>query len=168
MAARDWNPLRRLLALPNESRTKTILVAFLVSAISAALVSGATVWLRPIQAANRAAEEQARIAALVQGIPGMSDLLEQSGGTLSTVVIDLDRGRAAAEVTPATLEAALADPANWTVLDAGQNIAGLGQRPNFVQVYLLRDGDTVSLLLLPLSGQGYAGASTPSWRCAAT
>ena len=102
MAARDWNPLRRLLALPNESRTKTILVAFLVSAISAALVSGATVWLRPIQAANRAAEEQARIAALVQGIPGMSDLLEQSGGTLSTVVIDLDRGRAAAEVTPAT------------------------------------------------------------------
>ena len=157
MAARDWNPLRRLLALPNESRTKTILVAFLVSAISAALVSGATVWLRPIQAANRAAEEQARIAALVQGIPGMSDLLEQSGGTLSTVVIDLDRGRAAAEVTPATLEAALADPANWTVLDAGQNIAGLGQRPNFVQVYLLRDGDTVSLLLLPLSGQGYGG-----------
>ena len=60
MAARDWNPLRRLLALPNESRTKTILVAFLVSAISAALVSGATVWLRPIQAANRAAEEQQR------------------------------------------------------------------------------------------------------------
>ena len=60
-------------------------------------------------------------------------------------------------MSPATLEAALADPANWTVLDAGQNIAGLGQRPNFVQVYLLRDGDPVSLLLLPLSGQGYGG-----------
>ena len=100
MAVRDWNPGRRLLALPNESRTKTVLVAFLVSAICAALVSGATVVLRPIQAANRAAEEQARISALVQGIPGMGALLEQSGGTLFTVVIVLESGRAAGDVTP--------------------------------------------------------------------
>ncbi|WP_112322698.1 FMN-binding protein [Oceanibium sediminis] len=157
MAGRDWNPMRRLLALPNESRTKTIVVAFLVSAICAALVSGATVVLRPIQSANRAAEEQARIEALVQGIPGMAVLLEQSGGTLSTVVIDLDSGRAATDVTPATLETALLDPANWTALAPGQDLAGLGQRPNFAQVFLLRDGDRVSLVLLPLSGQGYGG-----------
>lgn len=157
MAGRDWNPLRRLLALPNESRTKTILVAFLVSAICAALVSGATVWLRPIQAANRAAEEQARIAALVQGIPGMATLLEQSGGTLSTLVIDLKRGRAAEDVTPATLDAALSDPGNWTALDPGQDLAGLGQRPDYAQVFLLRDGEDVSLVLLPISGQGYGG-----------
>ena len=157
MADRDRNPLRRLLALPNESRTKTVLVAFLVSAICAALVSGATVMLRPIQAANRAVEEQARIAALVEGIPGMSALLEQSGGTLSTVVIDLARGRAAETVRPATLETALADPANWTALAPEDDIAGLGQRPNFVQVYLLREGDAISLALLPLSGQGYGG-----------
>ena len=104
MAQADWNPWRRLLALPNESRTKTLLVAFLVAAVCALLVSGATVLLRPIQAANRAAEEQARIEALVQGIPGMSDLLAQSGGTLSTVVIDLETGRAAQDVTPATLD----------------------------------------------------------------
>ena len=52
MAGHDWNPWRRLLALPNESRTKTVLVAFLVSAVCAALVSGATVLLRPIQSAR--------------------------------------------------------------------------------------------------------------------
>ncbi|MBP0483522.1 Na+-translocating NADH-quinone reductase subunit C [Sagittula salina] len=152
------NPWRRLLALPNESRAKTVIVAFLVSAICAALVSGATVMLRPIQAANRAAEEQARIAALVRGIPGMAGLLEQSGGTLSTVVIDLASGRAADAVPPAALETALADPGNWTVLEPEQDIAGLGQRPDFVQIYLLRDEvGRVSLALLPLSGQGYGG-----------
>ena len=64
MAEPDKTFWRRILALPNESRAKTILVAFLVSAACAALVSGATVMLRPIQAANRAAEEQARIEAL--------------------------------------------------------------------------------------------------------
>lgn len=157
MAGRDWNPWRRLLALPNESRLKTVIVAFLVSAVCAALVSGATVLLRPIQTANRAAEEEARIAALVQGIPGMATILEQSGGALSTVVIDLETGRAAAEVTPATLEATLSDPNNWTALGVAQDLAGLGHRPNFAQVFLLREGETVSLVLLPLSGLGYGG-----------
>ncbi len=157
MAGRDWNPWRRLLALPNESRAKTIVVAFLVSAICAALVSGATVMLRPIQAANRAAEEQARIAALVKGIPGMATLLEDAGSSLSSVVIDLESGRAATGVTSATLETALADPANWSAIDPGRDLAGLGQRPDFAQVYLLRDGDRVSLALLPVAGQGYGG-----------
>ncbi len=157
MAGRDWNPWRRLLALPNESRAKTIVVAFLVSAICAALVSGATVMLRPIQAANRAAEEQARIAALVKGIPGMATLLEEAGGSLSSVVIDLESGRAATGVTSATLETALTDPANWSAIDPGRDLAGLGQRPDFAQVYLLRDGDRVSLALLPVAGQGYGG-----------
>ncbi len=157
MAGRDWNPWRRLLALPNESRAKTIVVAFLVSAICAALVSGATVMLRPIQAANRAAEEQARIAALVKGIPGMATLLDDAGGSLSSVVIDLESGRAATGVTSATLETALTDPANWSAIDPGRDLAGLGQRPDFAQVYLLRDGDRVSLALLPVAGQGYGG-----------
>lgn len=157
MAGADWNPWRRFLALPNESRTKTLGMAFLVAAVCAVLVSGATVLLRPIQSANRAAEEQARIEALVQGIPGMATLLEQSGGTLSTVVIDLDEGRAAEGVTPETLDAALADQANWTALEPGQDLAGLGQRPDYVQIFLLRDDDRVSLVLLPLTGQGYGG-----------
>jgi Na+-transporting NADH:ubiquinone oxidoreductase subunit C len=157
MAEPDKTLWRRILALPNESRAKTILVAFLVSAACAALVSGATVMLRPIQAANRAAEEHARIEALVRGIPGMADLLEQSGGELSTVVIDLASGRAAQEVTPATLESALSDTDNWTDLDPAADLAGLGLRPNFAQVFLLREGEEVSLILLPLSGQGYGG-----------
>jgi len=157
MAETDRNPWRRFLALPNESRTKTIVVAFLVSAVCAALVSSATIILRPIQTANRAAEEQARIERLVVGIPGMAALFEQSGGTLSTVVIDLDSGRAAQDVTPETLDAALADPANWTTLERGEDEAGLGNRPDYAQVFLLRDGEEISLALLPMTGQGYGG-----------
>ncbi len=151
---RAW---RSFLALPNESRLKTIVTAFAVSAFCAVLVSGATVYLRPIQAANRAAEEQARITALVAAIPGMSELLEQTGGVLGTVVVDLDSGRAAADVTPDTLQAALADTANWTALDPAADIAGLGQRPDFAQIYLLRNGEDVSLVLLPIAGAGYNG-----------
>lgn len=154
----DLNPItawRRLLALPNESRAKTLAMAFLVALVCTLMVTGATVILRPIQAANRAAEQAARLEALISGVPGMSDLLLQDGGVLSTVVVDLNRG-AAADVTPATLAAALEDPAHWTELSAAQDLAGLGRRPNYAQVYFLRDasGD-LSLVLLPVSGAGY-------------
>ena len=43
MTGSDRNPWRRFLALPNESRAKTVIVAFLVSSVCAVLVSGATV-----------------------------------------------------------------------------------------------------------------------------
>ena len=150
-------PWRQFLASPSDSRPKTIAMAFAVSAICAILVSAATVYLRPIQAANRAAEEQARIEGLVRGIPGMSELMEQAGGTLGTVVIDLERGRAASEITVDTLEIALSDPANWSALDPGEDLAALGQRPDYAQVYLLRDGGEVSVVLLPITGSGYNG-----------
>lgn len=68
----EMNPItawRRLLALPNESRTKTLVIAFLVSAVCALFVSGATVILRPIQTANRAAEQQARLETLIAESP---------------------------------------------------------------------------------------------------
>lgn len=157
MAGREWNPWLRLLAMPNESRLKAVVIAFLVSLLSAALVSGVTVLLRPIQSANRAAEERTRIESLLASIPGISDILGQSAGSLTTLVIALESGRAAKGVTPANLEATLREPGNWTTLDDGRDIAGLGQRPDYMQVFLLRDGDRVSLVLLPLVGQGYGG-----------
>lgn len=153
----DPNLWRRFLALPIESRPKTVLSAFVISIVCAVLVSSATVVLRPIQAANRAAEEEARVDALVRGIPGMSDMLSESGGSLSTVVVDLERGRAASDVTPASLLSALAETSNWTSLEPERDLAGIGARPDYAQVFLLRDDDRISLLLLPIAGQGYNG-----------
>ena len=155
------NPLslwRRFLNTPNDNRAKTLAVAFLVSAACALLVTAATVILRPIQAENRAAEQQARLEALIAAVPGISDLIAASGGdALSTVVIDLDRGAAAADITPEMLETALSDQVNWTALSAAEDMAGVGNRPNFAQIYLLRSGDEVSLAILPIVGSGYNG-----------
>src|SRR5690606_23371036 len=100
----------------------------------------------------------ARLSALVAGIPGMSGVLAQAGGTPGTVVIDLSRGAAAREVTPETLPAALEEAGNWTALSPAEDIAGLGQRPDYAQIYLLRDASgAISLALLPIAGSGYGG-----------
>jgi Na+-transporting NADH:ubiquinone oxidoreductase subunit C len=149
---------RRFLAQPVDSRGKTLLMAFLVSAVCAAMVTGATVLLRPVQQANRAAEQQARLEALVAAIPGMEKMLAQAdGAALSVVVVDLTKAAAARDVTPATLEAALQLPENWTALPPEADMAGIGHRPDLAQIYLLRDADAVSLVILPVFGAGYNG-----------
>lgn len=157
----DLNPIsawKHFLALPNESRTKTIGIAFIVATVCAILVNGATVILRPIQAQNRAAEQQVRLEALVSAIPGMRDLIGESGGNaLSAVIIDLEEGAAASEVTPETLETALQDPSNWTALSPAEDIAGISTRPDYAQIYILRDAEKVSLVILPIAGTGYNG-----------
>lgn len=158
----ELNPIqlwRRLLSLPNESRTKTITIAFLISAICAVLVTGATVALRPIQSQNRALEQQTRLEALLAEIPGLSEILAVSDDmALSTVVVDLRRAEAAQDVTPETLPAALANSSNWTELAPQEDIANLGSRANLKQVYLLRGpDDRVELVVLPVSGTGYGG-----------
>ena len=157
----DLNPFswwKRFLALPNESRTKTVGMAFIVAAVCALMVNGATVYLRPIQAQNRAHEQQVRLEALIAAIPGMSELIADAGGdALSAVVVDLETGWAAKDVSPDTLETALQDAKNYRQLTAEQDTAGLGTRPNYAQIYILRNGDDVSLAILPFAGAGYQG-----------
>ena len=157
----DLNPIsawKSFLALPNESRTKTVAMAFIVAAVCALAVNGATVVLRPIQAANRAHEQQVRLEALISAIPGMNQLIADAGGdALSAVVIDLESGWAADDVTPDTLATALQDPKNYRQLTPEENIASILMRPNYTQIYILRKDDKVSLAILPFRGAGYQG-----------
>lgn len=157
----DLSPLsawRRFQALPLESRPKTLLAAFAVSAACALLVTGATVLLRPIQQANRAAEQAMRLEALVASIPGMDEIMAEAGGdALSAVVVNLAEGRAARDVTPATIETAMEQPENWTTLTPEEDMAMIGSRPDFAQIFLLREGGEVTLAILPVFGAGYNG-----------
>ncbi len=157
----DLNPIsawQRLLAQPNESRAKTIVVAFLLSAVCAVLVTAATVYLRPIQTQNRAAEEQLRLDRLLSSIPGMADIVADAGGNaLTSVIVDLEKGRAAEGLTTQALQGALDDPQNWTQLAPEQDTAGIGARPDIAQIFILRQDDRISLLILPILGSGYNG-----------
>lgn len=156
----DLNPFslwRRLLALPNESRTKTIAVAFIVSFVCAVLVSSASVLLAPQQEANRAAERQARMDAMIAAMPGMADILAASGAeSIETLVVDLASGQAS-DVDPAGYDfrAAASDPDMSSAIPAEADIAGLGRRADLAPLYILRDGDAVQLVILPISAVGY-------------
>lgn len=156
----DLNPFslwRKLLALPNDSREKTIAVAFIVSLVCAVAVSSTSILLAPIQDANRSAERQVRLATMIASMPGMEDLFAGSGADgLDIVVVNLDTGLAA-DIDPDTFDvrAAAADPETSSPIPPQADIAGLGRRPDHAPLYLLRDGDELKLVILPISAVGY-------------
>lgn len=157
----DLNPLslwRRLLSLPNTSRTKTIAVAIIVSGVSAIVVSSTAVMLRPLQQANQLAERLARMDAMIAALPGMRDALDvSSADSLETLIVNLQTGTVARHIDPFSFDArAIAtDPATSTALDAGIDLAGIGRRPDFAQIYILRRDDALQKVILPIYGQGY-------------
>jgi len=156
----DLNPLslwRKLLALPNESRTKTIAMAFLISGASALLVSSATTVLAPIRDANIAAEQQARMDNMLAAMPGMTEILEASGADqLETIIVDLETGKAT-DIDPAAfdLQSATTNPDTSHEIPPEADIAGLGQRADYAPIHILRQGDTLKLVILPISASGY-------------
>lgn len=158
----ELNPVRlwrRILALPNESRTKTVTIAFAVSVVCATMVTAATVILRPIKAQNLAMEQQAQLEGLLKEISGLTEVLAGSKDMkLSSVIVDLRRGQAARNVPPENLDAALANPNNWTALSPQEDTVGLGKRANLKRIHIVRNAaGAVELVMLPISGTGYAG-----------
>jgi Na+-transporting NADH:ubiquinone oxidoreductase subunit C len=156
----DLNPLnwwRRFLALPNDSRTKTFVVAFLVASVSAAAVSVTAVSLKPRQDANAALQKQEQMQRMLASVPGLADILQGADAdSLETRIVDLQRGAFADGIDPATFDAkAAADPAQSVALAPGDDTAGIGRRPNLAPVHLVRRGNTLVLLVLPVYGTGY-------------
>ena len=148
----------RFLALPNDSRTKTLGVAFLVAFASAMAVSITSVTLKPRQEAHVAALREAKLAQMIATLPGLADILRAAGAdTLKTAIVDLNEGRIAADVDPENYDflAAQTDPAQTTALSPEQDIAGIGRRPRYAPVFFLRGDGGRALVVLPVYGTGY-------------
>jgi Na+-transporting NADH:ubiquinone oxidoreductase subunit C len=157
----DLNPLtwwRRFLALPIDSRGKTLGVALLVALVSATVVSVTAVMLKPLQIANLERQRQARMEAMIASLPGMADILREAGADLlETRLVDLGMGSFEMAIDPAEYDqrAAASDPALSMALPSEVDVAGIGQRANLAPVYILRRGAEIALVVLPVHGSGY-------------
>ncbi len=149
---------RRFLALPNDSRTKTLGVAFLVALVAATTVSVTAVTLRPRQQINIDAAREAKLSAMIATLPGLADILRETGAeTLEAVIVDLEAGQIDRAFDPETFDfvTAQTDPEQSTALQPEQDTAGIGLRPNLAPVYLLQGADSLALVVLPVYGKGY-------------
>lgn len=152
-------PFWRFLARDNEDPVKILGVAFLVALISAIVVSSAAILLEPRQTAHLEAERAARMAAMLDRLPGMADILAETGAdSLRTYLVDLATGQIVPDLDPDDYDAAAAaaDPAMAVAIPADLDLAGLRQRAPYAPVHILERNGRVELVVLPVSGTGYA------------
>ena len=157
----DLNPInwwRRLLGLPNDSLTKTLVMAFLVAFIASIFVSVAAVSLRPLHVANLEQERQESLAEMIAALPGMGDILTGAGvDDMDIRIVDLATGEFAVDIDPASYDQreAARDPALSSAIPREADVAGIKQRANFAQVVILRKDGDIHLVVLPVRGIGY-------------
>ena len=130
-------------AFDRDSISNTLIVAVGLSLVCSIIVSSAAIMLKPAQVRNEELYRQ-QIILDVAGLmePGANvDALFES---IETRTVDLESGN----YTDA------ADPGAMVTIPSELDIAGIAQRAASADVYLVKDGDRIDQVILPVSGKG--------------
>lgn len=141
--------------MPKETVGKTFFVAFAVCVVFSVLVSGAAVYLRPVQELNKLLDKKRNIltaAGLYQ--PGAD--IDALFGRIEARLVDLRTGAYVDGVDASTYDQrdAARDPQRSVEISAAVDRAGLKRRAAQAAVYLVRDGGRVTKVILPVHGKG--------------
>ncbi len=144
-----------------ESVAKTLLVALIVSLVSAVFVAGAAVGLKPVQKENRQIDMQKSILQIAQLLPqgnaNADEIKRIFNSQIEAKVVDLKSGLYLENEDPNTINPLLlaSDSAQSVALSANEDIANIKRRENKSVVYWAKDENgTIQSLILPVRGYG--------------
>ncbi len=143
------------LHLPNDNIVKTIGVATLLCLVCSVVVSGAATMLKPKQVANKLLDKKSNILT-VAGISNPDKSVDELFSRIETRVVELSSGNYtdAVDVESFDQRKASKDPEYRIDLSKDKDLAQIGGLSKYANVYLLRDGDAVSKIILPVKGYG--------------
>lgn len=138
-----------------ESVTRTLLVAFFVSLVCSSLVASAAVLLKPRQVANALLDIRRNILEAAGLMDPEADINELFAH-IETRVIDFETGAYLDQVHPESFDPVddAKDPELGLAIPPELDVARVGRRAKRGLVYLVRDGDEVTRIILPVSGYG--------------
>jgi Na+-transporting NADH:ubiquinone oxidoreductase subunit C len=149
-----------------ETVTRTLLVAFVLCIACSVVVAGAAVALKPMQQSNKTLDRKRNILAAAgmidAGAHGKAEI-EQGFARFDVRLVDLEDGAfapadvaARPEFAPERFDPVLAakDPALSRALPTEEDLASIKRRERYTLVYLLRDGDRLDRIVLPIRGYG--------------
>ena len=142
-------------AFDRDSISNTLIVAIGLSLVCSIIVSSAAIVLKPIQKKNEE-EFRQKIILQVAGLYEPDGDIAELFGTIEPRMVELETGAYTDAVDPATFNAqmAAADPALGIVIPADLDKAGIRRRAIYAPVYIVRDGDDVEQIILPVYGKG--------------
>ncbi len=147
--------LAAVLALPNDSPKKMLIVAVALCLVCSVVVSSAAVLLKPLQLENAALDRKRNIVE-VAGLLGSDGDIETAFQRVEPRVVNLETGEFAQDIDPAKYDQrkAAKDPKRSEALSKDEDIASIGRRARYSTVYFVREGDAIRQVILPVHGYG--------------
>jgi len=146
----------KIFNLPNDDTRKVIVVAFLLCLVCSLVVSAAAIYLRPMQEANKALDMKKNILDVAGLLQAGTDINSTFAERIEIRIVDMSTGQFTDAVDSATYDqrAAAADPKQSEKLSKDIDVAGIGRRANYASVYLLKEGDELKQIILPMHAYG--------------
>lgn len=145
----------KVLALSNDSLEKTIAVALSLCFVCAILVSLAAVALRPLQIENKAMDMKKNILDVAGLMNEDTDIHSAFAEQIEAKLVDVATGDYVdGDVETYDQRKAAKDTAQNVVLTKAQDIASIKKRAKIAKVYLVKDGETITSIILPVHGYG--------------
>ncbi len=146
----------RILAQSNDSLEKTLAIALWVCFVCAILVSIAAVALRPIQANNKALDMKKNILDVAGLLQEGGDINAAFDQQIEAKLVDLETGDYVEGIDVATYDQrkAAKDPEQSIAIPPEEDIASIKAKAKIAKVYLVKKGEEIQSIILPISGYG--------------
>jgi Na+-transporting NADH:ubiquinone oxidoreductase subunit C len=141
--------------MSRDSNLRVVTVAFLLCLVCSILVSLAAVGLGDRQQSNKEAEKKKNIL-LAAGLYDENSSIESQFRQIQARIVDLESGRFISDLDPETFDSSSAenDPQTRHEISTDLDLAGIGVRSRYMNVYLVVDSGELQQLVLPVHGKG--------------
>jgi len=146
----------RILALSNDSLEKTINVALALCLVCAVLVSIAFVALRPLQVHNKALDMKKNILDVAGLLENDTNIDQAFRDRIESKIVDLKTGDYIDTINADEYDQrkAAKDPTQNEVIPVEKDIASIRVKAKYTKIYLVKDGDQLQSIILPINGYG--------------
>lgn len=147
--------IKKFLNMPNDSTTKTIIVALLLCLVCSIIVSTAAVGLKPLQLSNKSADIKQNILEVAGLLEANTDV-DAAFENIETHIVNIETGEYAENIDAGTYDQrkAAKDPGNSIVLDGDTDIAKIKRQAKYAKIYHVKENGQLKLIILPVHGYG--------------
>ena len=147
---------QKILALGNDSLEKTIAVALALCFVCAILVSFAAVALRPLQIENKALDMKKNILEVAGLMDDGTDINQAFADQIEEKLVDIETGDYVEGMDAVAYDQrkAAKDPAKNITIATSDDIASIKRKAKVAKVYLVKNGDAIESIILPMHGYG--------------
>jgi len=148
-----WN---HVLQLSNDSLEKTLAIALAVCLVCAVLVSFAAVGLKPLQLHNKSLDMKKNILDVAGLLEEGVNIDQAFREKIEAKLVDLATGDYVTDIDADSYDQrkAAKDPVTSEKIPVEKDIAHIRAKAKYAKIYLVKEGDAIKSVILPINGYG--------------